>query len=391
MKTLTKRIPEGGLNLVDLSCKQKAVKISRIFDSLEDTICIQCIETELCSILGNTIWRCNLSTQMVRKCFSDSYWRDVLLAWSEINFVSPETKADVSNQILWYNAYIILKGKPFIWKTWFKKGIIFVEDIVDANGKCRDHIDLGVNWLELRTLYKILPESWKWLLEYGDEVTQSETLFSKLCKMKKTSKFVYNLLIDSENVITKYKQRWEEDGLTLDLVEYKSSFVESKLYTTITKFSDFQYRLLLNKLVTNVNLASWGITDNPNCNFCNAADETTVHILFECCKVKHLIEEIESICIENKVSYCMTKELFILNKICKPINHIINTATVIMKQFIYRCRCQCTTPNIRPWKHEIMSLYKIEMFNAKRDGNLSKMMKKWEPISVTINRFSAST
>ena len=103
---------EGGLNLVDLSVKDKSLKATwpQIL-SRENEYASLVYYFMRCKLLKSNIWRCNLAPQDARKLkFTNSFWKDVLVAWCEYNYYQEKR---VENQVLWYNSQVRIQGKPF--------------------------------------------------------------------------------------------------------------------------------------------------------------------------------------------------------------------------------------------------------------------------------------
>ena len=109
-ETLCKKKEQGGLKLVNLDAKQKALKITWIFkiDS-DEFLANQCYEA-LNPVLGPTIWLCNLSKKDSKLIFGDgSIWHQIMEAWSEINHYPPTSYGEVRSQIIWLNSFIRVK------------------------------------------------------------------------------------------------------------------------------------------------------------------------------------------------------------------------------------------------------------------------------------------
>ena len=71
--------------------------------------------------------------------------------------------------------------------------------------------------------------------------------------------------------------------------------------TNVAKYRSFQYKLLQRGLVTDIQLAKWGIAQSELCNFCSEKTETVAHILFECSEVQSLWYQLQKY-LEEKIS-----------------------------------------------------------------------------------------
>ena len=142
---------------MDIEAKQKAIKIWWVFKVQEDTFLAECMYQSLCPILRQLIFRSNISVRDCHSCFgADDFWRQLLIAWAEMNYKMPSSWDEVLNQFLWYNTKIRINNRPFCWKKWVKQDIYYVSDILDNDGKVRPV--LNVCWLELQQITHAIPD-----------------------------------------------------------------------------------------------------------------------------------------------------------------------------------------------------------------------------------------
>ena len=139
-------------------------------------------------------------------------------------------------------------------------------------------------------------------------------------------------MIYDDSAVIKYLNRWIAQGVFLEVDEYKLAF-KFLHHLKITKCQDFQYHLLLNKIVNNKDLCDWGKRDNPNCLFCSSVDDI-MHMLFHCIFVKPFIEWITNIVEDNNIKIEMNLKTFILSCLHERQNHIINFISVCIKQYL---------------------------------------------------------
>ena len=181
--TLQRKKEQGGLNLVDLKAKQKALKISWIFKIQEDETLNELAISKLCTSLWDTIWRCNLSPHDT-KLFENSFWQSTLEAWAELNYHDPQDYQDILNEILWWNSHIRVGNKPIMWSKWVDKNIITLGDIM-VNCQFKTAEELGVNWMDLNSICSAIPQRWKNLLKDRVEGETYVDMFTKLKASKK--------------------------------------------------------------------------------------------------------------------------------------------------------------------------------------------------------------
>ena len=302
------------------------------------------------------------------------------MAWAELNYHIVHSKSEVLEQILWWNSDLRIAGNPVVYKKWVEKGIWRVKDLVQNDGTFKEPQDLGVNWLEYKGLVQSIPELWKFWL--NDPVKgDTSPVFEQLSLMQKHAKGAYNLLIEDSVTLLKYLDRWATDGIHFEEELYRKAFLVYRKSTQIMKLLDFQYRLLLNKIVTNNDLYKWGISNEELCTFCKGEPETTAHILCHCSTVKPIIECYFDICDVKRGDVHCNLEYFLLNLCNDNNNSIVNFVSIHLKQFIYRNRCQNIQITHTMWLKELRKEYEIQLFNAKRSYTESNLHQKWSPIT----------
>ena len=288
---LQKKKVQGGLKLVNLIAKQKTMRISWIFKIEQDPFLEARMYNNICQVVKNKIWICNLSATDAKKYFSQTnMWHLILAAWCELNCRSPQMVKEIRNQSLWWNSNIRVDGRPFVWASWLNKGYMTIDDLFNEDGEI---VINDRSWLEVHQLLTAIPREWKRELRNSNCTTGENRLYDKLVNGKNISYQVYNLLIDDEMSVNKYWQRWNADGLIMQYVEYVNSFKNLFKRVKDPKYVDFQYLLLLNKIITNSTLYDWNLSENQKCTFGCPVDETTIHLLCECTYVTRLFRLME--------------------------------------------------------------------------------------------------
>ena len=208
-----------------------------------------------------------------------------------------------------------------------------------------------------------------------------KSLYEELVFQKQISKIVYGKLIADEEFVNRYRERWNlVDSIDFESTRYKKAFSNSRICTQITKLRDFQYRLLLKKIITNSDLYDWKLTDCPLCMFCKNTEEDIVHCLITCERVKplwiKLFKFLENLDIETNQSI----ESILLNDVHENSAHIVNFCTLLLKQYIYKKRCQKKVPSYEQFIVELEISHNVDFANAKVAHKLYKYKKRWNPI-----------
>ena len=393
-ETLKKDRKQGGLRLVDLSAKQSSIKIKWIFSVLYDSFLERCAYEALSPKIKGMIWHVNINSSDIKSTFDDSFWRQILVAWSVLNYRHPTNKISVLNEILWYNSFIRINKKVVMYDDWLNAGILQIKDLTNHEGELMSEQEFKqkwgfLDWLRLRSIKSAIPHEWKTLLRENELGETQPTLFDILSDMnpKQITRYVYDKIIDDKPYLNKYFQRWNDVGVVFCYEDYVKAF--SNLSTIkITKYEDFQYRLLLKKIVTNEDLYDWGLKDSPECSFCGDFVEDIVHLMYQCRVVQEIIKWMINLCEINDIPCNMYCQTFILSKLNSDPKHIINQIAVYIKQFIYRYRCQNKKLTLKAVENEILYLQELEWYNAKRTHQIQKHVKKWGPIFPELVTYS---
>ena len=122
-KILQNPKPQGILNLVDLTRRDKALKASWPTILAQEEEYAQLVLSQIgCKPLGHNLWRCHISPEDVARLnITNDSWKDVLKAWASFNYYKDFR---IENQLLWYNSQIKVGNKVIYWKKIQEKGLI---------------------------------------------------------------------------------------------------------------------------------------------------------------------------------------------------------------------------------------------------------------------------
>ena len=170
--------------------------------------------------------------------------------------------------------------------------------------------------------------------------------------------------------------------LTMD--EYKDAFKNIHFVTNITKYRDFQYRLLVHAIPANDRLFYWNKVESQSCEYCKTAKQSTRHLLFDCpksaLKMWHKLLFLFQTCLCGPILLLRMApgNLFIGNVVENP-GHIINFITLLMKQYLYAQKCGGKPLSFKAFLHRVDEMYNIEKLNAKTADKYRKHVRKWYP------------
>ena len=190
--------------------------------------------------------------------------------------------------------------------------------------------------------------------------------------LRKPTKYFYNELLETINQVqSKYKQDWE-NSLENDLDWVYHHQLPFKA-TIETKLQSFQFNIIHRCLVTNSKLWYFKLRDNNRCSFCNLCKETIEHLFWECpisktvwLQLKDWFTNVIGVTVILSATNILLGMADPTNRI--PINHIL----MIVKYYIYTCRCKNDQPSIEGSIAKIKHCIKVE-----KSANLVGHDQKW--------------
>lgn len=252
-----------------------------------------------------------------------------------------------------------------------------------------------LGWLQYNQLLSALGPYRKILLQKEPGNTQDYKV-EKIKNENKISSMIYSALIEQPILITKYHHKWCKIlNMAIPFKEYSRAFEDLLQCTLATKYRDFQYRLLLNKIFVNDTLHKWGKVDSKLCDFCLISDDNIVHMLCRCTKVQKIWNNLKHYIINrqfNDVSnLTFTDERIIFNKVHARAAHVINLLVLITKQSIYSCKCTNTPLHVEYFDYQYELIEKIGHNIAKEKNMIRKHCDKWfleyqeDPLITLVN------
>ena len=287
-------------------------------------------------------------------------------------------------QTLWYNSNIRVNNKIVCWHDAYKKGLLWVSQIIDQNNKLIDYAvaqdNFGLNFIQLLSLYHAYINAVDF--EYlNDAPSGLDISYYEVCLQKRSlSQFVYLGLINNCGMLENKAAKWTEE-LEILITEESLYQVINCIYksTNVSKYRDFQYRLLHRAIITNVHLKHWKMRDDNLCSFCNTQKETYSHLFATCPEVKNFWVQVKDLMLiqmsdtESVLSF-EPKDI-ICNSVCDDSRHLYNFLCLVVKQYIYRQRCFKSDLNIVQLKREICNIKNMEKYIATKNRKLHRFLQ----------------
>ena len=371
--TLKAHKKSGGMRLFSVNSKQASLKIAWVPVVVRNDFFLRCFldNINIDKAVTEFLFETNICKKdAVKMCNPKEFWGQVWIAWCDYNY-KPMTADGLGKQTLWYNSNIKIGGRTLLNHNSLRLGIVYVKDLLNSDGVLtHDWHRLGMTWMQLKAIRKTL-------YRFIKNVTATELSTSNLHRLVSTDRVsnkVYIDLIDQgDTIVTKYAARWAQDLGIIDLEEYQKCFLQLYKITSITKFRSFQYRLLLNKIPTNIQLKLWGKVESKMCTFCKSNPECLSHLFLECKFVKRIWKFLEKY-IGLTVAGI---QMVVFNNFHTSAGHVSNFIALVFKQYIYCKKCQISLPSITEFQHVLRNWYQIERYVAKKQYKLEKFDKKW--------------
>ena len=336
----------------------------------------------------NEFFSANLNIKDFKKCGLEKDWiiTSVAEAWSKCYYHEPTTKSEVLNQTLWCNSHIRDKRGPLVNQAMLNQGTTEIRHIFNQEeGKFFEYVELKQsygnigNFLQYHKLVQCIPPNWKSRLKTKGKVTESFDVRSIVDKYDKVASKMYWFLIGKEKHYDHGRITWQTELKTyLDMDRWKAIQLHAFKITLSTNHRLFQFKLLSNKITTNVLRHRWDRTISDRCFFCTQKAETTLHLFWECDIVQafwqKIIKWMDYIC---KVKCSLIITMVILNQSRDEHSALIDMIVLLAKQYIYATKCLGEKLNVRAFLGKIHRMYIIEKEIAFQTNKVKNFRKKW--------------
>ena len=159
--TLIGSFDKGGLQMVDFSMVNKALKaawVKRIFESKDCNWCALFFSV-LRKYGSNLLLESNYHVEDLDLTKVPAFYKTVLTVWQDLHSKAPSNAEGYTSEILWNNRFIKIDRRPIFYASWHEKGVTTIGDLLDDNNKfltfksLLDKYDLRTNFLTYRWRY----------------------------------------------------------------------------------------------------------------------------------------------------------------------------------------------------------------------------------------------
>ena len=313
---------------------------------------------------------------------------DIWSAWANISY-NEEVDGnldEILNSQLIGNSQIRRAGKPIFDKWSTNSGLETVLDLVHPTER------RFFTYQEIKQIYPgvrdmtryyglvaAIPTVWKNFIR-NDQLEHVIDIVTKTDKWAKPTRRLYWEIID-KNYKTPDALRiiWNNE-LKLNINEegWWDMYPIFLSQVKPVKLRFLHYRFITKSLTTNIKRHKWDKNVPPLCSFCQTSDETLQHLFVECKDIEMIWRHLEKwIKYFLNVEVMFNSELICLNNYLGKRKDLINMIIVIVKQYIYACKCLNEKPTCQGSIEKLWYWYRIDKEIARDRNRLVKFEKKW--------------
>ncbi len=345
--TIIADIQDGGLRMPYFPASVQCGKIMWIKRLLEPD---QCNWKKLAWKMSNVSsleLMCKLDQS--KKPFSDFYVQ-VLESWYKMHVKPPKSIEEVCGEILLNNVYIS-SGENHTWvRKLYKKGIVYLRDIVSDKGELLSHEEMlkyNINTLEYNAMIRAIPNTWKHMLRdsknLASDVDYKRMFLDRVAKMKSST--VYWSLIDSIIKPPTALDHWYSEFPFLHDIDIKQIYILPMSISKDYKIQCFQYKILNRIFPCNYMLNVWRIKEHNLCPYCDQID-TIEHYFYYCSECTLFWKGIEKWYFNIMKTFIPLKVANVLlgspyRKSQDNVLHTLNYVVLHAKWFIYEKKRDC--------------------------------------------------
>ena len=288
-KTIIAEIKHGGLKMIDFEIMERSLKIAWIKRFIENSDAAwKAIPNHAVSQLGGLdfLIKCDYDLKLLNLDQLPEFYRTILCYWQEFELLTDNEEKPVRDRIIWNNCSICLDGKPIFISDWFKKGIIYIKDLLNTDlnflslaglkEKYRKEFPFAVYY----GLLNAIPKEWKIALH---NTTHDSLESASAIPLKRFStKLAYSKLLEKRYSAPTAEPKLLNHGFTKENIQlvYTLPFRIMKEANLTT----FQLKIIHGILPTQYSLFRAGLASNDKCSLYNLESQSLTHMFLTCCQ-----------------------------------------------------------------------------------------------------------
>jgi len=342
----------------------------------------------------------NLNQQSLQSIISyekNIFWREVIDSWAALSECCGEeiNEQTVLKQPLWLNKGIKRHMGSLFCKNLYDAGIVFINDLVDANGAflsyhdAMEKYDFNLEFSNYNDVLDAIPNDWKILIlsRGNNEPHDTQTNLIKLIRnCTKACNCSYKIMIEKYSSIPSEKQNtWkcylESEDLQWDNI-YKNCF---RTFEEV-KLRQFQYFFVQRITALNPYLFKCHLCDTVLCSFCNSERETIEHFFWTCPLSSHIWSFVDSWLRANNFYLPLTRTnaFFGIPNPVLPHEFLANKIFILCKCYLYACKHSSQIPTTIGVKFYLRHKYLIEKTSVHFGMSFQQFYSIWGELGTVL-------
>ena len=385
-KTTIQQVRNGGLGIPDLNMQIRALKLSWIRRLKNTEHKWKHICTQLYPYLSNL--------ENIGPCFSyvmkhNAFWLDTLKAY---RFFCKKVPVTTVQGIM---------AEPLLFNEKFLIGGVVIKDmkLVEKNAHCVAHLlkenGTFLTYTEFNQKYGLHVD----FVTFAGYVSAVKTHLNKIkveitnksnplplplalkiiYSVNKGTKLLYNFLVansDNPNCCAKWERKL---GCPIC---WKKVFSQTQKIKDV-KLKWLQIRIVHRILGSNIIWKEMQLVDTDKCTFCQDIRDSIDHFLWKCRYAQSFWQSFQS-ALQEKCVLCqnltLTEQLVLFGTEGGiKTDAVFDMIILLAKMFIYKCKIKNMLPMLEVFIVDLKYRYKIELINAKINGQYVNVKTSWFP------------
>ena len=325
---------------------------------------------------------------------SNRFWYEVVDSWRMFERgIIIDSREKCLSQPIWDNSLFSVNKDIIPYVQWIEKGVIFVNDLLNANGSFMtyedfiDCYDVQCNFFQFNSVKTSIFNVFKEFLQINDMCK----MITPICPYQvvlliKNRKGCSNLrkIIDlTSNNCLLIRDKWELD-LERSLTDQYWYDVNTNPFNVAvdSRLRSFQYKVNNRVLTTNEFAVKIGVSDNKLCTFCNLYVETITHLLSTCYAVQAFYNDLLRIINErcgHDLSFLSSIHFIFGYSARDNLNLGLNKILMYARYFIYMTKCQkINFLRVENFLLYLKLQYKCENYLACMNNRLLNFEQTWD-------------
>ena len=391
---------DGGLKMLDIIEFNKALKITWILKYISDdcqTKWKAFFDFYLLKFGGKLVFTSNLARKDVKILdIKSTFLHELIELWSDLNFKeSFASRAEFGAESIWNNSMIRIAGKTIFYKHWFEAGVHNINDLLTSDSKLmtyscfRNKWCPNVSFLEYYGVASAIRCAFKTLKLRLPDDPNPKYVLALLNSSKKPSQLAYQIYRDKKCTCPEKSQaKWLRDCESEDALNFnwRSIYLLPRKCTLSTKLRNFQFKFLHRRIATNSFLFKIKFSDTDLCCFCQNAQETLIHLFWDCPVTNVFWKNIQNFLIS--VNLIQTSRV-LRKTVCLGLDEekgeiLVNHCLLLARYYIFSCKFNNTKPLILEYLYQIKSNLQLEKQISVTIGMQKAFEKKWHKIIESL-------